>query len=162
MLSNLKCTWNDGFGKTKFSIDHPVIWYLTSFTTFLYLFCTCILVFKMMSGDAISCEPINNASMSNQLMEDYCLESGAFTLLEDQKPLESKQNSTNSYQSHETKNDWNVAPSVDFEQQSNQKKHHRYYGLVFFYLLVASLCCYFPKILWTHLENNRISNMCSK
>ena len=156
MLSNLK--WNFVLGKSKFFIDNTAFWYVTSFTTVLYIFCACLLTLKMMTGGAIKCEPVSNTSISIQMMEDYCLASGTYTLVEKEKPLDENLNSTNP----ESNDILNVAPWVAFEKNSNQKRHyHRYYGLVLFYLLVASVFWYLPKLFWTHLESNRISNMCS-
>lgn len=128
MPSNLNHPWSLVFWKTKFSIDDPYFWYFTSFTTYLYVFCTCLLTFEMMSEDAISCEPISNASMSKQWIEYYCLATGTSTLVGDEIPL---------------------------------KHYHKYYGLVIFYLLAASVCWYLPKCLWAHLEDSKVSNMCS-
>ena len=177
MLSSLKYTWKSVFGSKAFVVDNVVLWYFYSFTCILYFFCGTLLTLREISGDALNCESRRPASMSNQLMESWCLASGTFTLVDDERTLEQKLDTWCKYDSTHKLNYktwcppynnppkirkvWNVAPWVGFEQFHQKKHFNRYYGLVIFYLLFASFCWYIPKLLWRRLEDSRMSDMCS-
>ena len=174
MLPSLKYMWKNAFGQKAFFVDNTAFWWFYSFSCILYFFSATILTMRAFLGDAMSCESRRPASMSNQLMEAYCLASGTFTLVDDDRTFEQKINSWCKYDSTDKawcppynnppkqRKVWNIAPWVGFEQQFHQKKQfHRYYGIVIFYLLYASFLFFLPKLLWSRFENDRITNMCS-